>query len=119
MRTLLTKATLKSMSRKQDGSVKISFDTMEEISSEDFKLMDQYFRQDGWLAFKMNEFGEDDMPEVNAKVAGQETPSQYLRKCLFSKFMNSGGVKEDFEAYYNKTMASFARQVNDTNPGTN
>lgn len=119
MKTLLIKATLKSMSRIKDGSVNIAFNTMEEVSSEDFTLMDQYFRQSGWMAFKMNEFDGSDMPTENAVVEGGKTPSQYLRSCLFSKFMNSGGKKEEFPAYYTKAMDGFAKAVNDSNPGDN
>lgn len=116
MKTLLVKATLKSMNRIKDGSVNISFNTMEEIGSEEFTLMDQYFRQNGWLAFKMNEFDGSEVPKENATVEGSLSPSQYLRRCLFAKHMAVGGTKESFPAYYNKVMAKFAESVNNSFP---
>lgn len=116
MKTLLVKATLKKMSRINDGSVNISFNTMEEVQSDAFTLMDQYWKQDGWLAFQMNEFDGSEVPKENATVEGSKTPSQYLRSCLFAKHMVLGGTKDNFPAYYNKAMAHFAKQVNDSFP---
>lgn len=116
MKTLLIKAKLKGMSRIKDGSVNIAFNTLEEISSEDFKLMDEYFRQDGWMAFKMNEFDGADMPQENAKVEGGRTPSQDLRASLFALHMAKGGTKETFPTYYNKAMAGFKRAVDNSFP---
>lgn len=114
MKTLLTKAGLKSMRRVKDGSVNMSFGTMEEVSTEDFTLMDEYFNQTGWLAFKMNEFDGSELPTENAKVEGMMTPSQELRASLFAKHMHHGGTKDTFPAYYNKAMAGFKRAVDDS-----
>lgn len=119
MKTLLLKASLTRMGRIKDGSVNLSFNTMEEIDSDSFKLMDEYFRQDGWLAFQMNEFDGSEVPKENAQVEGSKSPSQYLRTCLFAKHMASGGTKDNFPIYYNKIMAGFAKAVNDTYPGEN
>lgn len=119
MKTLLVKATLTRMSRVKDSSVNISFNTMEEVSSEEFTLMDQYFKQNGWLAFKMNEFDGTEVPKENATVEGSQTPSQYLRRCLFAKHMAMGGTKDNFPAYYNKAMAGFAQAVNNSFPEGN
>ena len=116
MKTLLIKASLTRMSRVKDGSVNVAFNTMEEVSSEEFTLMDQYWKQDGWLAFKMNEFDGSEVPKENATSEGSLTPSQYLRRCLFAKHIAIGGTKDTFPAYYNKVMAGFANSVNQSFP---
>jgi hypothetical protein len=114
MKTLIIEGQLTKVSRLKDMSVNLGFHTMREVSSEEFKLMDEYFQQNGWLAFKMNDFGDDELPKENAAVEGMQTPSQYLRRCLFAKFIGQGGKKEDFPAYYNRAMEGFAKAVNDS-----
>lgn len=111
MKTLLTKAHLKSMARIKDGSVNITFNTMEEVDTDDFTLMDQYWHHDGWLAFKLNELDADEIPKENATVEGSLTPSQYLRQNLFALHMHRGGKKDEFPAFYTKTMASITRDI--------
>lgn len=117
MDALLVKAQMTGMKRRADGTVGFTFRTLEELSNEDFSLSDQYFQQSGWLAFKMNEFTGEELPEENAMVEGMKTPSQYLRSCLFSKFRAMGGTKDEFPAYYNRVMAGFADSVNKSHPG--
>lgn len=117
MDTLLVKAQMTGMKRMKDGTVSYSFRTQEELPTTDFTLSDQYFQQMGWLAFKMNDFTGEEIPEENATVEGMETPSKYLRRCLYAKFMAMGGNKEEWPVYYNRTMAQFAEAVNNSHPG--
>lgn len=117
MKTLLLKAQLKKHNRVKDGSVTISFQTMEEVDTDTLLGIDQYWQQEGWLAFKMNEFDGVEMPQENAVVEGGRTPSQELRASLFAKHMHKGGTKETFPAYYNKAMAGFKRAVDDSFEG--
>lgn len=113
MKILLVEAHLKSFSRVKDGSVKLSFTTAREIDKEEFSLMDGYYQQKGWLAFKIDEFVGDEIPDGNTNVPGGKSPSQILRNSLFARHMNNGGTKEDFPAYYNKMMAQFDAAAND------
>lgn len=116
MKSLLAKATLTRMGRLKDGSVNLTFNTMEEIDSDDFKLMDMYYQKNGWVAFKMNEFDGSEIPKENAQVEGSLTPSQELRRSLFAKHMAMGGSKDTFPAYYQKAMAGFKRAVDSSFP---
>lgn len=117
MKTLLVKAQLTSSpNRLKDGSVTLKFSTLEEISNEDFATMDEYWKQNGWLAFKLNDIKEQDLPKENATVEGELTPSQYLRRNLYAKHIAVGGKKEDFPTYYSKVMAGFAKSVQDSFP---
>lgn len=114
MKTLLLKALLKKSTRNNDGSVNLLFNTMEEIGSDEFLLMDQYWKQNGWLAFKMNEFDGTEMPKEDAKSEGGQSPSQALRMSLYAKHMSLGGTKEDFLPYYNKAIYGFKKAVDDS-----
>jgi hypothetical protein len=116
MQTLLVAAQLKSMSRQKDASVKLTFQTMREIPTDEFTLMDEYWQKSGWLAFKMNEFDGTEMPKENAVVEGGKTPSQRLRSCLYVKHMKNGGNAQTFPAYYEKAMEGFAQAVIETIP---
>lgn len=89
---------------------------MIEIDSEKFKLMDEYWKQSGWLAFKMNEFDGSEIPKINAGGDDKLSPSQSLRRSIFALHMAKGGDKESFPIYYNKVMAGFKRAVDDSFP---
>lgn len=114
MKTLLVEAQLTKVSRVKDGSVNLTFHTASEITTDDYMLMDQYWQNNGWVAFKMNEFEVGDIPTENATLKGQKSDSQYLRSCLFAKHMAQGGTKENFAPYYHKAMQGFADAVNNS-----
>jgi len=114
VKTLLVPAQLTKTSRVKDGSVTITFHTMETIDSDEYLLMDQYWKQNGWLAFKMDEFTGNEMPVGNTKVEGQKSQSVQLRNALFAKHMHSGGTKDTFTPYYNKVMDAFIQSVTDS-----
>jgi hypothetical protein len=114
VKTLLLKTQLKKSTRNNDGSVNLLFQTMEEIDSDEFLLMDKYWKQAGWLAFKTNEFDGTEMPKENATAEGGQSPSQALRMSLYAKHMTLGGTKEDFLPYYNKAIYGFKKAVDDS-----
>lgn len=114
MKTLLIEAQLKSHARVKDGSMNITFHTAKEIGTDELTLIDKYWKQNGWMAFKMDEFNADDMPNENTNAQGQKSPSQRLRLTLFAKHMHNGGTKEDFPSYYNKCIDGFEQAVIDS-----
>jgi hypothetical protein len=114
MKTLLVEAQLTKVSRVKDGSVNLTFHTASEIATADYMLMDEYWQNNGWVAFKMNEVEASDIPTGDATLKGQKSDSQYLRSCLFAKHMAMGGTKETFPAYYHKAMQGFADAVNNS-----
>jgi hypothetical protein len=116
MKPLKLKAQLAKANRRADGSVSISFVTQEEIATDLFTHIDEYWQQNGWVMFKPNEFKDSEIPKEEAKVEGALSPSQYLRRCLYAKHMATGGTHDTFPVYYNKAMAGFAQAVNDSFP---
>ena len=114
MKPLQLAAQLTKANRKADGSVTITFVTAEEIDTEKFVEIDKYWKQNGFMLFKPNEFQDSEIPTENAKIEGQLSPSQYLRRCLFAKHMAMGGSKDTFPAYYEKAINGFAQAVNES-----
>jgi hypothetical protein len=115
MKTLLVPSQLVRFSRKKDGSVSYTFESTIEISNKDFSLTDKYYQQTGYMAFKLNEFTDDDIPDTNAeKRQGEISPSTHLRNRLFAKHMNTGGSKDTFPEYYRKAIEGFANAVDNS-----
>ena len=113
MNILLVEAQLKSFSRVKDGSVKFSFQSMREMDNEEFALVDQYYQQNGHLAFKLDEVDLSDIPSENTKIEGQRSRSQLLRNKIFALHMKKGGTKSDFDPFYNRTMDRIERALQD------
>lgn len=111
MKTLLTEAQLTSFARVKDGSIKFTFKSMREMDNDEFALVDKYYQQPGFLAFKMDEIDISDIPTENTKIKGKYTESQILRHKIFALHMKKGGTKENFIPYYNKILAGFQESV--------
>lgn len=111
MKILLVEALLTKFNRKKDGSVTLGFETLQEISKEDFALMDDYYRQKGHLAFKMDEISVDDIPTENTKIKGEKSRSQQLRLKIFALHMKKGGNKSNFTPFYDRYMDRIDRAV--------
>lgn len=114
MKTLLVEAQLRNFNRVKDGSVNFSFRSMREMNLDEFSLVDQYYQQNGWLAFKIDEFDGTEIPDTNTEVPGMKSPSLRQREALFAKHMNTGGTKETFPAYYNKAMEGFINAITES-----
>lgn len=114
MKTLLIEAQLKSHARVKDGSMNITFHTAKEIETEELTLIDKYWKQNGWMAFKIDEINTDDIPDTNTDVPGAKSPSVRLRYALFAKHMAVGGAKETFPTYYNRAIEGFIVAVTDS-----
>lgn len=113
MKILLVESHLDSFGRKKDGSVKMTFSTLKEMQPDEFGLVDQYYQQNGHLAFKLDEIDVKDIPVENTEIKGQISPSKSLRYSLFALHMKKGGAKEDFTPYYVKVMAGIEQEVRD------
>jgi hypothetical protein len=111
MKILLVEAALKSFSRVKDGSVKFNFQSNREMDLKEFSLVDQYYQQNGFLAFKLDEISLDEIPDENTAIKGQRSPSQLLRNHIFALHMKKGGNKDNFTPYYTKVMAGFERAI--------
>lgn len=111
---LLVEAQLKGYGRVKDGSMNLSFRTNREISHEEAKQIDEYYQQNGFLAFKKDKPKLSEIPDTDSNTPGAKSPSVILRETLFKKHMNTGGKKEDFPDYYQKVMAQLTLAVEES-----
>lgn len=111
MKILLVEAYLKSFNRLKDGAVTLSFESLGEMDKESFALVDDYYRQKGHLAFKLDAITLADMPTENTSVKGQRSRSQLLRNKLLALHFKKGGSRDDFQPFYEKWMDAFDQSV--------
>jgi hypothetical protein len=115
VKALQLAAILTSARRKADDSVAITFTTAQEIGTELFTQIDEYRKREGFVLFRANEFTAAEIPKENAKITGQVSDSQYLRKCLYAKhqyLVKTQQTEKDFDTYYHDAMMGFAQAVN-------
>lgn len=98
---------MKSYGRVKDGSMNLNFRTNREISNEEAKQIDEYYQQNGYLAFKKDALKLEEIPDGNSSTPGAKSPSKILRDALWKKHVTLGGKKEDFPEYYQKVMQQF------------
>jgi hypothetical protein len=114
LKPLLLKVVFKPASRYADDSISLKQVTAEEVSTDDFKIIDEYRGKTGWILFKPNAPNADDIPTEEATVTGKKSMSTRLRNALFAKHMHVGGDKDSFPEYYEKVMEGFIKSVNES-----
>ncbi len=111
MKLLLVEAVLEGYGRVKDGSMKLKFGTMREMSTSELTNVDSYYQQKGFLAFKSDELDITDLPKENTLIDGQKSRSQLLRQKIIALHFKNGGTREGITAYYEKWMDKFDQAV--------
>ena len=83
-----------------DGSAGLSFAT-QELTPDDYIELSKSLNQFGWLIFKENEIGSDEIPTEDVEEG--KKPSQRLRATLFVLWKQQS-VNKDFEVYYREQI---------------
>lgn len=95
---IIVPAQLTRISRRADRSVSLGFVTGLEITPKDLMIMDTFYQREGWLLFKENKVGEEEIPEEDADIT-KKTQSERLRGVLY-RVWESTKTTEKFEDYY-------------------
>lgn len=110
---MLTKVT--SMS---NSSLRLQFDTQENIRGDEMSLLFSYLNQIGWMTINVSQIEAEDivnLPELK-KTDQQKSPSQRLRGVLYRKWENNSEGYQEFESYYlmmmEKLINHFKEQIN-------
>lgn len=111
MKPLQLKVTMMPATRRADGSVTVKLVTMEELSTEQFALIDQYRQTNGWMMFGPNQGDVAKLPKEAAE--GRFTPSQLLRLELLKLHIARGGTEDNFQPIYEREMAQITAAVRD------
>lgn len=98
---------------RNDDSVTITLVTAQEVTDEKFLEISQHKKLNGWFIFSPNELGEADIPEANAPVEGEKSPSSELRSALWLLHQRKGGTKEAWPAFYQREMTRIKQRVLD------
>lgn len=100
-------ATLKKANRKADRSVTLTFETMLEISTDDYMVMDTYHQSAGHLMFKENAFSEEEIPTEDVETDIAKSQSVQIRDALWVLYKTrggNGGDKDSWNTFYRKQM---------------
>lgn len=107
-------ATLDKANRKKDRSVTLTFTTMQEITTDDFMVMDSYHQSAGHLMFRENAFAEEDIPTEDVETDIAKSQSVQLRDALWVLYKAKGGTggdKDAWNTFYRKQMQAIKARV--------
>ncbi len=107
-------ATLEGAIRKKDRSVSLRFNSLFEISNEEFSEMDKYFQSGGYLLFAERQLTIEDIPKEDIETDISKSQSIQIRDALWVLYRARGGKTEDKEAwniFYRKQMQSFKSRI--------
>lgn len=107
-------ATLEGATRKKDRSVSLRFNSLFEISNEEFSEMDKYFQSGGYLLFAERQLTIEDIPKEDIETDISKSQSIQIRDALWVLYRARGGKTEDKEAwniFYRKQMQSFKSRI--------
>ena len=113
-RIIMITVTMDIPKRKADSSVKLSFTTNSEVTTNDYMMMDSYRQSSGWLLFRENEFTEEDVPTEDVDVEIGKSQATQVRDALWVLYTSKGGKPEDKEAwniFYRKQMQNYKAKV--------
>jgi hypothetical protein len=107
-------ATLEGATRKKDRSVSIRFNSLFEVSNEDYAEMDKYFQTGGYLLFAERQLTIEDIPQEDIETDISKSQSTQIRDALWVLYKARGGKGEDKEAwniFYRKQMQAVKSRI--------
>lgn len=109
MTTIQLPATLDAANRKKDRSVSLRLTSMQELSNQEFAVIDTLHGASGWMLFSPEELQEKDIPK-DSPPSSKKTPSQRLRAALFVLWEQTSR-SQDFESFYKQRMERIIEAV--------
>lgn len=115
MKPLLLAASMQPATRRvRDDMLSLKLITAQEVTEETFTLIDAYRGVNGWFFFGPDKPKVSDIPDTNAVVEGDQTPSQLLRGVLWLLHQKRGGTQESWPAFYSREMERIRQKVIDS-----
>lgn len=109
MTTIQIPATLDAANRRKDRSVSLRLTSMQELSNQEFAVIDTLHGANGWMLFAPEAFQEEDIPQESPPSSGK-TPSQRLRAALFVLWEQTN-PGNDFDTFYRQRMERIIEAV--------
>ena len=107
-------ATLEGVTRKKDKSVSLRFNSLFEMTTEDFTELDKLFQTGGWLVFAEKQLTHEDIPDEDISNPDLKSPSQRLRNILYVYHMEKDGDPAKFRAFYESTMEKYITKIKES-----
>lgn len=107
-------ATLEGVTRKKDKSVSLRFNSLFEMSTEDFTELDKLFQTGGWLVFSEKQLTHEDIPKEDIESDISKSQSTQIRDALWVLYKAQGHKAEDKEAwnrFYREKQQSFKARI--------
>ena len=106
--------TFDTANRRKDRSIRMSFSSMFEMSTEDYMEIDKLLQQSGWVMFSPQAISEEDIPDEDIETDIAKSQSTQIRDALWVFYKAKGGKTEDKEAwnvFYRKQMQTFKGRI--------
>jgi hypothetical protein len=103
MKPIQIAVTFDTANRRKDRTVRLSFTSNLEVSTEDYAEMDRRVLSEGWLLFGPNEMAESDVPQDQAP-GDNKKPSVRMRGVLWHIWDKNTDRSEPFDMYYQRIM---------------
>lgn len=99
-----------SANRRRDKSVRLSFTSTLELSTDDFMVIDRELQQTGWIVFSPNEIIDTDIP-VDDAPTDLKSPSKRLQGILYAYHMQKDGDPAKFRTFYESTIEKYISKI--------
>jgi len=114
VRIISVPATLEGVTRLKDKSINLRFNTVREITTDELGIMDTYFQNTGWLAFRENEFKDEEIPTEDIEVDTEKSQSVQVRDALWVLYRALGYNSKDKDAwnrFYREKQQAFKHRI--------
>jgi hypothetical protein len=108
--------TFDSANRRKDRSIRLSFSSMFEMTTDDYMELDKQLGQAGWIVFSPKAVTEEDIPQEDIETDIAKSQSTQIRDALWVLYKTKGHKPEDKEAwnvFYRKQMQVFKARILD------
>src|SRR3990172_4031643 len=99
---------------KRNKSIRLIFDSQENISAEELKRLFEWRDNLGWLTFSIRTIEIDDLKELpELKTDNKKTPSQRMRAIIYRIWEKDNHSYEDFNLFYLWYMEKIIEKLKD------
>lgn len=106
--------TFDSANRRKDRSIRMSFTSSYEMTTEDYMELDKQLGQSGWLVFAPQAVTDEDIPDEEIETDIAKSQSTQIRDALWVLYKSQGhncADKEKWNIFYRKQMQTFKSRI--------
>ena len=103
-----------SANRRKDRSIRLTFSSMFEMTTDDYMELDKQLGQSGWLVFSPQSITDEDIPDEDIETDIAKSQSTQIRDSLWVLYRargHDGADKEKWNIFYRKQMQIFKARI--------